>query len=479
MTRWFARAVRFTICPFRCVLLVLLAISLSAPPVVLAQSAIRIEDRGVTIEFPDRLTFRAHVESGAEIDRVILEYGVEQLTCGEVMAKAFPDFKPGASADVEWTWEMLQSGSQPPGAKIWYRWRVIDKAGNQSVSDEQRVTWLDDAHDWQSISQGLLTFHWYSGSRDFAEDLLGSAVDSLQALAETTGVAPQSPIDLYIYANTDDMRDAVLYEPGWTGGQAFPDYDILIIGIGPDQVDWGKDTEAHELTHILVGHLTFSCLGSVPTWLNEGIAVYGEGGLDSPSTRTLDEAIRSDQLISVRALSGGFSEHPGKADLSYAQSYSLVNFLVERYGSEKLLSLFRNLRDGLPIEKALGASHGFGIDALEDQWRAAIGAKPRREQGGAPTATPPPTPVPTIQPISGVPAAPPLEATSAPKPTRTPVAAPPSTETSPELAPTEAASASAETPPRQADPVAVALFVMLVVGIGLVYLSIHRKRFGR
>src|SRR5207253_9452121 len=110
--------------------------------------------------------------------------------------------------------------------------------------------------------------------------------------------------------------------------EAFPDHDIVIIGIGPSQLDWGKRSEAHELTHVLVGHLTFSCLGSVPTWLNEGIAVYGEGGLDAPSQRQLQTAIVSDKLLSVRALSGTFSAHPAKADLSYSESYSLVNFLV-------------------------------------------------------------------------------------------------------------------------------------------------------
>ena len=41
-----------------------------------------------------------------------------------------------------------------------------------------------------------------------------------------------------------------------------------------------------------VVHLTFSCLGDVPTWLNEGLAVYSEGGLDPASARQLEEAIQ-------------------------------------------------------------------------------------------------------------------------------------------------------------------------------------------
>jgi hypothetical protein len=416
----------------------LLILLLSLPPIAGAQSQITIVDGGVEIAFPDRITFSASVTSGAPIARVVLEYGVAKLTCGEVVAKAFPDFTPGTSADVRWTWEMRQSGSEPPGTTIWYRWRVTDANGAEQLSNEQRVIWLDEAHQWRSASDGKLTLHWYSGSQTFAQNLLDSAVDSLGQLGRTTGVTPQSPIDLYIYANTADMRDAVLYEPGWTGGQAFPDHDIVIIGISPQQLDWGKRTEAHELTHVLVGHLTFSCLGSVPTWLNEGIAVYGEGGLEPSGRDQLRSAIDDDTLISVRALSGGFSEHPGKADLSYAQSYSLVDYLVSSFGQEQIVALFGELRQGQTIEAALERVYGFGLDGLEDRWRESVGARPRRAEGAAPTATVRPTLVPTYRPIDAAPAAkavtPPPAATLAPATQATAAPMPDTAKTTPNLA---------------------------------------------
>jgi hypothetical protein len=286
---------------YKLLIALLLYALLSAPPVH-AQGPIQIDSREVALEFPERLTFSAHIESDSPIERVVLEYGVDELTCGTVHAKAFPQFEPGKSIDVEWTWEMLQSGSQPPGARIWYRWRAINSAGDESVSDEQRVVWLDDRHAWQSISRGDLTLYWYDRPRTFASELINSAVDSLARLEAESGLAPGDPIDMYIYASAEDLRDAVLYEPGWTGGLAYPVHNILIIGIGDGQLDWGKTTEAHELTHVLVGHLTFSCLGSVPTWLNEGIAVYNEGEFDEGSASTLQRGIREDTLFSVRAL---------------------------------------------------------------------------------------------------------------------------------------------------------------------------------
>lgn len=356
----------------------------------------------VTLHFPDSLTFSASIQGEETISSVILEYGVEQLTCGTVIAKAIPQFTPARNVNVEWTWEMKQSGSLPPGATIWWRWQVTDSLGHETLTESRTVIWLDAHHDWQKISGGQVNLHWYQGDLSFGQDLHDAAVQGLLRLEEDAGLKADLPIDLYIYADSKDMRDAILYEPSWTGGMAFPEQDIVIIGIASDEIDWGKRTEIHELTHVLVGHLTFSCLGDVPTWLNEGLAVYSEGELDEYSQTRLQNAIQEDTLLSVRSLSGGFSEIADKADLSYSESYSIVKFLIEKYGRVKMTTLLLALRDGTTIDDALRAVYGFNVDGLEDTWRLAINARPRAV---VPNATPTslPTHVPTIIPFSGSP----------------------------------------------------------------------------
>jgi hypothetical protein len=226
----------------------------------------------------------------------------------------------------------------------------------------------------------------------------------LARVEKDAGLTADQPIDLYIYANNNDMKDAILYEPSWTGGQAFPEYNIVIIGIAPSDLSWGQRAEVHELTHVLVGHLTFTCLGGVPTWLNEGLAVYSEGQLDPQSQAQLNDAIQNDTLLTVRSLSGSFSEVPSKAYLSYSESYSLVKFLIEKYSREEMTALLMALRDGNTVDEALTQVYGFNIEGLEDAWRQGIGAKPRAAEA-EPTAVPTPTYVPTIVPISGAPVA--------------------------------------------------------------------------
>jgi hypothetical protein len=381
---------------------------------VRAQAGIQVVSDEVSLSFPESAIFKAEFQDGANITSVVLEYGVDQLTCGMVEAKSFPQFTPAADVKVEWTWEMRQSGSLPPGASLWWRWQVQDANGAQFTSPKQTIIWLDSIHSWQVISGGNINLHYYEGGQAFGQALHDAAVQALVRLSQDVGISSEKPVDIYIYTNTNDLKDAILYEPTWIGGQAFPENNIVIIGVSTDQLDWGKSTEAHELTHVLVGHLTFTCLGFIPTWLNEGLAMFGEGGPQPAQLAQFDQAKAADRLLALRSLTGGFSEESDRANLSYTVSYSVVNFLIQTYGRDKMTALLTALRNGATIDEALQSVYGFNTNGLEDAWRASIGAAPRVGTSN-PTPVPTPTQVPTIVPVGASPVAP---AAPTPRPTQ-------------------------------------------------------------
>jgi hypothetical protein len=363
-----------------------------------------VEDDRAALAFPNSVTFSATLKSGAPIASIALEYGNEQQTCGDVTAKAFPSFTPSNAVNVSWTWDMRQSGSLPPGSTLWWRWRYTDETGAQFTSETKTAVWLDDEHPWQTISEGDLNIHWYGLDTSFARTMLDAGLEGLRRNKDQAGLTPEGEIDVYVYPNYDDMRDAILYEPSWTGGLAYSDFNIVIMGVSGSDAAWDKNTVIHELTHVLVGHFAFSCIGTIPTWLNEGLAMYSEGELDSGMKSMLERAIRDNSLISLRSLNSSFSELPEKANLSYAQSQSVVKFLIETYGQEKITELLIALRDATPIDNALREIYGFDTDGLEDEWRKSLDAAPR-PVSAQPTSQPTPTFVPTYAPISGVPLA--------------------------------------------------------------------------
>ena len=379
---------------------ILIVIFLSAFQPVSASTKADISDNEATLNFPNSITFDANIQSSLKITSVVLEYGDQEETCSQVIAKAFPKFTPDTFVRVYWTWDMHQSGSLPPGTQIWWRWRYTDESGHETVSEQKTITWLDSIHHWQTLTEGDIRLHWYQSDQSFAHDLINAAYGGLMRVEKDAGLTTDQPVDMYIYANTSDMKASILYEPSWTGGEAFPEYNIVIIGISPSDLSWGRRAEVHELTHVLVGHFTFACLSVMPTWLNEGLAVYSEGDLDPASQKQLDQAVAEDQLLSIRSLSSGFSEEADKANLSYSESYNVVKFLIGTYGRDKMNALLTALRDGSTVDEALKQDYGFDVEGLDGAWRQSIGARPYTVSA-KPTQNSTPTIVPTIVPVSG------------------------------------------------------------------------------
>lgn len=366
----------------------------------LQSSSASVVENDVEINFPASLVFSLDLESAQDVSQVKLHYGTNRDTCGTVSALAYPEFTTGSSAQARWEWNMLQSGGEPPGTMIWWQWEYLDNQGRSEFTDRKEILWLDDTHDWKLLEDGLIRFHYYENDTDYAATLKNAAVAALNHLHEDIGMLPDQPVDLYIYSSTQDMRDAVFYEPGWTGGLAYPEYNILIIGIDPAQLDWGQTTEAHELTHVLVGDYTFSCLGSTPTWLSEGLAVYGEGGPASSESAFFDYNVMNDTLLSFNVLSGGFSEDPNIADLSYSQSYYMVDYLIQTYGKEKMLTLLQRIKAGDAIDEGLQQAYGFDLSGFQNEWRMFYSLPALEESSQLQSQKP--TPIPTIIPIQGV-----------------------------------------------------------------------------
>jgi hypothetical protein len=248
----------------------------------------------------------------------------------------------------------------------------------------------------------------------------------------------------------------ILFEPGWTGALAFPSSRIVIIGANERNLDWGLDTIAHELAHVIVGNAVSHCYSVLPRWLDEGLAVYAEGELDPRYQRILETAISEDELFSIRSLNDSFTEHADRAYLSYAESFSIVSYLIETYGRESMLDFLDAFQSGYRYDSALFQVYGFDADGLEAEWRAEVGASELSSLDGE--IDPTPTVFPTIHPYAG----PPLPVTA------TPLPAVPFTPTVSVLSP----QAPSTTPSSYACLVGIG--VLSIIGLLLLILYLHR-----
>jgi len=96
--------------------------------------------------------------------------------------------------------------------------------------------------------------------------------------------------------------------------------------------------------------------------------MHTEGALGLEYIAYLNKAMAEKSLISVRSLSSPFSAYAVESALAYAQSYSVINFLISGYGQENMLELLNTFSRGSGYDQALMAVYGFDMDGLNDLW---------------------------------------------------------------------------------------------------------------
>jgi hypothetical protein len=368
-------------------LLLLLAAAflwLAAPPSpVAADSPVALIASSVNISFPTHVEFTLEAESSTDITDVRLCYHVNKTNYAKVVSEGWADFSPGKRVKAMWTWDM-RDGSLPPGAALTYWWTITDSAGGKVDTPAETIRFLDDRYEWRSLTATVplegeqasagtqLTIFWYQGDESFGAELMASCEEGLTRLVEDIGALPEKHIDIYVYASTVDLQGAMVFSQEWTGGVAFAPFSIIAISIPPTRLDWGKRALIHELTHLVVHQATSSPYAQLPTWLDEGIAMYNEGKLDPFLDSYLQRAIAENSLISLRTLCSPFSAEPQKAYLSYAESYSVVEYLVTNYGRERMLHLLALLNEGCPYDDAFFQVYGFDLGTLDARWRATL-----------------------------------------------------------------------------------------------------------
>ena len=339
-----------------------------SPSLVQAQGGLTILDSSARAEFPSKLNFNLSAQSNDNISDIRLHYIVDRASFAQVTSEVYIEFIPAATVDVSWTLEMVRIGGLPPGSGVEYWWTVEDAKGDKAETAPVRVQFNDTRYPWHSLTEDKVTIYWYEGKESFAQELMATAQEALARLAEDTGAYLKKPVKLYIYANTLDLRGAMIYPQEWTGGVAFTRHGIIAIGIAPDNLHWGKKAIVHELTHLVIHQMTFNPYSGLPTWLDEGLAMYAEGVLGSEYTAYLSKAIAEGSLISVRSLSSPFSAYAEQSILSYAQSYSLAEFLISNYGSDKVFELLNTFKQGSSYDGAPEKVYGFDMDGLDTLW---------------------------------------------------------------------------------------------------------------
>jgi hypothetical protein len=359
----------------------ILTILFIIPTIAHAQDGISLIDSTAEVYFPSALVFKIKAQSQNDITKIRLHYQVNKMNYAQVTSEAWPDFAASTKVETGWIWDMRKANLLT-GTEVRYWWTIEDKTGDRLTTPPKVVHFDDLRYSWRKLTVGQLSLFWYKGNQDFADELMAACQQALERLADDTGVHSEQPISLFIYASTKDLQGAMIFPQEWTGGVAFTECGLIAIGVPTSELDWGKRAVAHELGHMVIHQITFSPYGDIlPTWLDEGLAMYAEGKSDPYLQSVLEKAIAQQKLISVRSLSSPFSAEPQEAYISYAESQSLVEFLIKNYGKDKMLRLLGLFKAGNTCDEALTEVYGFDQDGLDTLWQKYITSQTQSQPG--------------------------------------------------------------------------------------------------
>ena len=205
-----------------------------------------------------------------------------------------------------------------------------------------------------------------------ANEALGA--EALRALgvahsefAKRLGFSPDQPIDVVLQGAkaVPDPR-APTWAAGWSAEGAI---QVPVQGLERPDAAFARILR-HELAHSFV---TWRTGNNCPTWLQEGIAQWLEGGDPGRNDSGLAALARADQLPALVSLEGPFHAMPEtQAQVAYASSLSAVAHVLRKRGEGGVVRLVSALGDKLPSEEALPVALALSYPEFQASWTAAL-----------------------------------------------------------------------------------------------------------
>jgi len=209
----------------------------------------------------------------------------------------------------------------------------------------------------------------WDGARDAS---LGARVlrvleDAWERTSVDLKINPKGKVRVILYTTTEFRKVTGVH--GWVTGLYDGRIRIPVKDFSAAEREI-RGTIYHEYTHVAVQSITSRC----PAWLNEGLAqVYEERARNSARAR-VRKAAADETLISILNLRLPFTRFSDveTARLAYAQSLSLVLYIMDQHGPDRIGRFLRHLGDGMPEHKAATEAFHRSIGDIFEAWKESL-----------------------------------------------------------------------------------------------------------
>ncbi len=215
-----------------------------------------------------------------------------------------------------------------------------------------------------------LSFVDSKNAAELASLILDVLEEAYAELGSDLAYYPNVTVPVLLYLKSD--FSAMTNSPDWAAG-VYDGKIRLPLGGLHQMSDQLKAVLYHEYMHVIVH---FMANRYAPVWLNEGLAELSGRRMYSSSSLSFMQAVQEKRTLDWESLSHSFiTLESEKVPLAYEQSYSLVAFMVERYGWHKMTELLKKIGKKVDWKDAIEfvyQDYGLGWEEILKEWHNSL-----------------------------------------------------------------------------------------------------------
>ncbi len=228
------------------------------------------------------------------------------------------------------------------------------------------------SEDIDFISTEHFYFTFSSPDQRLAESISNISEEIYSEIVTDVGVAPLPGIEIFIAHTHEDFlarQPTPGKAPEWAAGLAYPELNTVILK-APAAALYGTidpvRTFRHELAHLTL-HQALTGI-HIPKWLDEGLAMYEAKEWTLRTTAVMTSVTLKKKFIPLTSLNDAFPIAFEEAETAYAQSFSMVAYLLDRHGREAFHEFILNLKKRTTLSQAAQDAFGLSFYELELRW---------------------------------------------------------------------------------------------------------------
>jgi len=274
-----------------------------------------------------------------------------------------------AAAWIKTASDLKASGAFSPGESGWMQ-LLFDHLRERAAQSKQKPTAI--------IRSQLFTVRCWPDDPD-AVALLASLEEAQHTVYADFGI-PMGNTEVLLWHNQNEFARYTTQFSSQGGSEFVAALTLtklvttrngpLVLGEEINTFSDSSDTQplfgtlAHEYGHVAVRQLSKGRL--VPVWFNEGIATSCEGGYDGYLSRVRKGA-NAATLLSMDELSE-WNVDGERAFLAYSEANSILDFIVDKWGKDKVLEILRQIGRDVPPDDAFRGVLGVDQAGLWNRW---------------------------------------------------------------------------------------------------------------